>query len=101
LNLLRDALGIREKNIPDAWLTFDTRSLLGASLLGQKKYAEAEPLLIQGYEGMRVRAAKISAPSMKPLTEGGARVVELSAAWGKKHKAAEWRQKLEPKPSDH
>src|SRR5262249_2408509 len=51
--LLRACLAIQTKKAPDEWRTFETRSLLGASLLGQKKYAEAEPLLLQGYEGMK------------------------------------------------
>jgi hypothetical protein len=29
----------------------------------QKRYAEAEPLLIQAYEGLKAREAKLSAPS--------------------------------------
>jgi len=29
--------------------------MLGGSLLGQKRYAEAEPLLLSGYEGMKQR----------------------------------------------
>jgi len=33
--------------------------MLGGSLLGQKKYAEAEPLLLSGYEGMKQREVKI------------------------------------------
>jgi tetratricopeptide (TPR) repeat protein len=37
--LLRDCLAIREQKQPDDWTTFNTRSLLGGSLLGQKKYA--------------------------------------------------------------
>ena len=38
-------------------------SLLGAALAGQKKYAEAEPLLIGGYEGLKAREARIPAPA--------------------------------------
>ncbi len=34
-------------------------SLLGGALLGQGRYAEAEPLVIGGYEGMKAREAKI------------------------------------------
>ena len=50
-----------KSRIPDDWLTFNARSLLGGSLLGQKKYAEAEPLLLSGYEGMKQREDKIPA----------------------------------------
>src|SRR5262249_2180678 len=44
--VLRDGLAIRENKEPDAWTTFNTLSILGGALLGQKKYAEAEPLLL-------------------------------------------------------
>jgi hypothetical protein len=50
---LRACLAIREKKLPDDWRRFNAQSLLGGSLLGQQKYAEAEPLLVQGYEGMK------------------------------------------------
>src|SRR5205823_12458096 len=36
--LLRECLAIREKTQPEVWSTFNTKSLLGGSLLGQKKY---------------------------------------------------------------
>jgi hypothetical protein len=35
--LLRKCLAIREKTQPDLWTTFNTQSLLGGALLGQKK----------------------------------------------------------------
>ena len=37
-------------------------SLLGAALAGQKKYAEAEPLLIGGYEGLKAEAGSRRQP---------------------------------------
>jgi len=33
---------------PVAWTRFDTKSPLGGTTLGQKKYADAEPLLLKG-----------------------------------------------------
>ena len=39
---------IRESKPPDEWRTFEARSLLGAAMFGQQKYAEAE-LLLAGY----------------------------------------------------
>jgi serine/threonine protein kinase len=92
--LLRQALAIRQKKLPDDWVTFETRSLLGGILLDRKNYAEAEPLLVSGYEGLQARAAKIPAPAKNRLPEAGARVVALYAAWGKNDKAAEWRARL-------
>ncbi len=55
--LLRESLAIREKTEPDLWSTFNTKSMLGGALLGQQKYAEAEPLLLAGYDGMKQREA--------------------------------------------
>ena len=59
--LLRECLVIREKTAADAWTTFNTKSLLGGSLLGQKNLPpdDAEPLLLAGYEGMKEREDKI------------------------------------------
>src|SRR5262245_15999228 len=51
--LLRECLAIREKAQPDAWTTCNARSMLGAALLGQGKLAEAEPLLLDGYRGVK------------------------------------------------
>ena len=92
--LLRECLLIREKTEADAWTTFNTKSLLGGSLLGQKNYAAAEPLLLSGYEGMKEREAKMR-PAAKPrLTEAIQRLVDLYDAWGQKDKSEEWRKKL-------
>ena len=44
---------------PDASWKFNTKSLLGGALLGQKKFAEAEPLLLAGYEGLKLREKTI------------------------------------------
>jgi hypothetical protein len=85
---------LREKKDPDGWNTFQTQSLLGAALLGQQKYAEAEPLLIKGYEGLKQHEAKIPTPLKRYLTEAGQRVVRLYDGWGKPEEAAKWRAKL-------
>ena len=92
---MRQALAVLDKKSPDDWQNFETRSLVGASLLGQKKYAEAEPFLLHGYEGMKAREAKIPARSRRRLLEAGKRIVTLYNAWGKPDKAEEWRKKLE------
>jgi tetratricopeptide (TPR) repeat protein len=92
---LRESLAIRTRNEPDAWTTFNTQSMLGAALLGQKKYADAEPLLVRGYEGMRQRQAKISPRSKVRLTEALERLVQLYEVTGTKDQAAKWRHELE------
>ena len=89
--VLRECLAVRDQIQPDDWTTFNTRSLLGVSLLGQEKYAEAEPLILAGYEGMKSREAKIPPPGKPRFTDAAERVVRLYEEWGKKQKAAEWR----------
>jgi hypothetical protein len=97
--ILRECLAIREKTQPDEWSTFNTRSTLGGTLAGQKRYAEAEPLIVSGYEGLKAREARIPLPGKPRLREAAERVVQLYEAWGKPDKAAEWRARL-AKPFD-
>ena len=94
-SLLRDCLTIRELKQPDDWKTFNTKSMLGASLSGQKNYAAAEPLLLAGYEGMKKREFTIPAEGKFRLTEGLERLVQLYDAWNQKDKANEWRKRIE------
>jgi serine/threonine protein kinase len=93
-SLLRESLAIRVKALPDDWARFNTMSLLGGVLLGQGKFAEAEPLVVPGYEGMKARAAKIPAPNKRLLSESAERVVRLYEGWGKADKATEWKARL-------
>ena len=92
--LLREFLEIRQRKSPNDWRTFETCSMLGESLLGQKKWTEAEQLLLSGYEGMKSRAAKIPASFKNRLREAGARIVRLYEVWGKKDKVDEWKKRL-------
>ena len=43
---------------PDAWVTSEARSLLGAALAADKPSARAERLLTDGYEGLQRHAAE-------------------------------------------
>ncbi|MBI3848903.1 MAG: tetratricopeptide repeat protein [Verrucomicrobia bacterium] len=90
----RECLAIREKTQPDSWLTFNARSLLGGTLLGQKKYAEAELFLVSGYAGMKQREDKIPAIGKPRLKETLQRLVQLYEATGQSDKVTEWKQKL-------
>jgi tetratricopeptide (TPR) repeat protein len=92
--LVRECLSIRERRIPDQWRVFSTRSLLGGILLARRQYAEAEPLLVSGYEGMRQREEKISADGKMHPKEALERLVQLYEATGQPEKAAEYKQKL-------
>src|SRR5262245_29217752 len=93
--ILRQCHRIRQKAEADVWTTFNTSSLLGAALLDQKKYAEAEPLLVAGYEGMKAREAKIPALGKPRLIESLERLVRLYDEWAMPDRSEEWRNKLE------
>ena len=92
---LRECLAIREQTQPDVWSTFNTKSTLGGALLGQKRFADAEPLLLTGYEGMKQREKTIPAQGKTRLPEAAERLVQLYDATGNKEEAAKWRKELE------
>ena len=57
--------------------------------LDQRKYAEAEPLLLSGYEGMKQREDTIPPQDKPRLTRALERLVRLYEAWGKQDEAIE------------
>jgi serine/threonine protein kinase/tetratricopeptide (TPR) repeat protein len=89
--LLRECLAIREQHEPDAWTTFSAQSLLGGSLLGQKKYAEAEPFLLKGYAGMKQRESSIPPQGATAIPEALDWLVELYTAINRPDEAKKWR----------
>ena len=91
--LAREVLEIERKNQPDDWQRFRTESLLGATLAGQKKYAEAEPLLLEGYRGMLARKSQVAVPDWYQLAQVRGWIVQLYQDWGKPARAAEWQKK--------
>lgn len=91
--LLRDAVNVRLMPGPYTWEPFDRQSLLGLSLMEQSKFAEAEPLLVSGYNGLVRRKSVV--PKAVSLREAGERIVQLYTIWGKPDKAAEWRQQVQ------
>ncbi len=90
-SMLRESLAIREKTQPDEWSTFNSRSLLGGSLLGQKKYSDAESLLLAGYEGMKQCEAAIPEQGKTRLPEAVDRLIELYTATDKPEEVQKWR----------
>jgi eukaryotic-like serine/threonine-protein kinase len=108
---LRKCLAIWEKRLPrggEFRLALGRRGaareyayakhLLGASLLGRQKYADAEPLLLRGYEGLKWQpeAGEDTTPLARRYeAEALERSVRLYEETSKPDKAAEWRKKLE------
>src|SRR5262249_24028220 len=94
--LLRDALKLYEKIEPDGWERYNCQNLLGATLAAPNRFAdaEAESLLISGYEGMLMREARIAVPDRFNLVEAAERIVKLYEGRSKPAKVSEWKQKL-------
>jgi tetratricopeptide (TPR) repeat protein/predicted Ser/Thr protein kinase len=94
-SILRGLLKGYEKAMPESWERYNCQSMLGGSLAGQKRYTEAEPLLLSGYRGLIERRAAIPLESQRALSEAGQRIAQLYESWEKREKATEWRQKLQ------
>ncbi len=88
--LLRDARAALDRAEPDGWETYHVRSLLGASLAGQGRYAEAEPLVRSGSDGLTARQATIPPPVRYRMFDARDRVAALYKAWGKTDEVRAW-----------
>ncbi|MBL8824627.1 MAG: tetratricopeptide repeat protein [Planctomycetia bacterium] len=96
--LLRECLTIRENSQPDAWRTFYTQSMLGGALLGQKKYTEAEQLLLKGYEGMKAREKTMQLQDNTRLPEALDRLIQLYTETSKPEEVKKWQAEKEKLP---
>lgn len=89
---LRESLALREKANPDEWMTYVVRSLLGECLLAQRKYADAEPLLMAGYDGLRRKIASIPAETRRRRwDECLDRLIRLANETNRATEADRWR----------
>ena len=80
--ILREALGNWQRTNRENWKRYYTESMLGASLAGQKKYQEAEPLLSSGYEGMLALDTKIPVNRRTVLADAKERIAEFDQEQG-------------------
>ena len=81
---LREALAIRTKAVPlDSFLIPFTESALGECLTAQQRYAEAEPLLTDGYTGL---IWKLGEKDVRTV-EARQRLAKLYDAWDKPDQA--------------
>jgi serine/threonine protein kinase len=90
----REAWNIYQRTRPETWQRFNSQSLLGQSLAGARRYEDAEPLLISGYQGLIERWNKIPAISRPDVDSAGDSIVRLYEDWHKADQAAEWQSKL-------
>jgi len=82
----REAVAIREKLPPTHWGRALAASLLGECLAAQKKFVEAEPILLASCESLRGNADA----SQARRDNARERVRKLYTAWGKPDLAAKW-----------
>ena len=83
-----------EKAGIDDWRPYRNRALLGASLSGQGKHADAEPFLLAGYEGMSKREATMPFENRSELDRSVRWIAQLYRDMRSPEKAAEWEERL-------
>ncbi len=96
----REAIATYEKERPEDPVRFYFVSILGAVFCGQKNYTQAEPLLLEGYEGMKRREALLLAIWKRRMGEAGQRVVHFYEVTNQPEKARAWREKTKTKLPD-
>jgi lipopolysaccharide biosynthesis regulator YciM len=64
------------------------------------KFAEAERMIITGYEGMKARWEAIPVQGKKRLPEALERLVSLYVELGKPEETAKWRRELDSRPAE-
>jgi len=89
---LRACITMRQKGLPDGhWLIADTVSRLGAALAAQRKFAEAESVLLKSSEQLQANRQATAEPKRQAVE----RIVKLYEAWDRPDQAASWRQRLQ------
>jgi tetratricopeptide (TPR) repeat protein len=80
----------RRMFIEDDWSIGGAKSVLGASLVSLRRYAEAEGVLLEAFQELR------SAPvrSRRDLNDTSARLIQLYEGWGRPDRAATYRAAL-------
>lgn len=100
-DVLRGCLAVREGVVerpggPGAWAVAEARSALGEVLLREKKYAEAEPLLVKGAEELIANSRYVPLDQYGVIRKAVNHVAALYAATGDAKRAAEWRGRTIP-----
>jgi serine/threonine protein kinase len=95
---LRQLLDGQTAARPGSEESFRAQCVLGASLIGQKRYVEAEPLILQGYTDMRKWWNDQGEPEtpfrMLFEVEAVGWLVQLYDGWEKPEEAEKWRREL-------
>jgi tetratricopeptide (TPR) repeat protein len=88
--LLRKCLREREKKEPNSFRLASTQSMLGRVLAKEKKFAEAESLLLAGYKGLKNNADTTPIWGKYYLPGTLEWLTQLYEAWGKSDEVTKW-----------
>ncbi|MFO0808810.1 MAG: tetratricopeptide repeat protein [Gemmataceae bacterium] len=91
---IRQTVAAHTKRFPGHSTGFYWMTIYGAVLTGQRRYAEAEPLLLKGYEGMKQREAITLAYGWRHFAQAGVWIVRFYEVTNQPEKAREWQEKL-------
>jgi len=92
---LREAWNALKLRYPSLWTPFEIQSKLGEALLGQEKWKEAEPMLLEGFQGMKDREDMIYWNSKNSLEKAAKRLVTLYKGMNNEAEAAKWQQTVD------
>ena len=90
---LREGMQGSGKDAPVPWQRYEMQSMLGASLMGQARFEEAEPLLLSAYQALTQHQHEIPWESRSAVEQTSRRIIKLYKSWGKTEKAEAWRHK--------
>ena len=90
-DLLRKCVAEREKKEPKSFRLASTQSMLGRALAEEKKFAEAESLLLSGYKGLKDNANSTPVWGKYYLPDTLEWLAQLYEDWGKPDEAKKWR----------
>jgi non-specific serine/threonine protein kinase/serine/threonine-protein kinase len=88
--LAREAQDWDRKNRPNVWARFWSESLLGASLARERKFEEAEPLLLEAYAGLSSSKEAADAGNRRQIEFALQSIHDLYTVWGKLAEAVKW-----------
>lgn len=91
----RQSLTVLEKKFPDGhWIVDKGKGMLGRCLLGQKRYEEAEVLLVDAFEGLYAQFGDVDGFVESPLRS----LIELYKITNNQEKASYYQAKLAGDP---
>lgn len=91
--IIRERLAMCEAKRPGGWQAFYCKALLGHTFLSQTRYSDAQQLLLEAYNGLKVENVKAVGTSQRynRMIDTLERLIELYSEWDKPEEADKWR----------